>query len=200
MVQDSRIASRYAKAFFTVWAKRLTGAELKKVISSVEELSKGILAHPQLKIFWLSSGFHLDEKQELIKILALQKCQEEAVDLLNFLITRKRTEILEDIVTSLKDIYNKHTKTLVVTIASAFELSPSDKKEMQCIVKGLEMAKGHVCEFLFKVEPYLLGGILLTIGRYVYEYSVKSAFNQLRRKIEVMDVRELGVQPHMTPL
>lgn len=198
MIQDSRIAKRYAKAFFSVWSQRLDNTQLKKIISATQELSQDIYGHPQLKIFWLSSGFHLEEKQKLIEILVEKKCHSETVQLLDFLVRRKRPEILEEVVWALKDLYNKHTKTLEVTVSSAFELSPSDKKEMQSIVKSLAVAKEHNCEFLFQVEPQLLGGIFLAIGRYVYDYSVKSAFDQLRRKVQGMDVRELMTQHSIT--
>lgn len=191
MRQDPKVAKRYAKAFFSAWSASMNASELKTVISSAEEISNAILISPELRTFWFSSGFNSNEKKVLTDILASRRCTSEATELLSFLILKKRTEILEQLILTLKDLYNKFTKTLEVKVESVVDLTDADKKEIMDAVKTLTITRDHTCEFIFDIDPHLLGGIRFRIDRYVYDYSLKSAFDQLRRSVETLDIHEL---------
>jgi F-type H+-transporting ATPase subunit delta len=190
MTRNPQIAKRYAKAFFSIWVDRLNPNELKNVIKASVELSRVLLQNAEVKIFWQSTSFHMEEKNILVDYFKDQNIKTEVIELLSFLVKRRRPEILSDVTQSLLGLYHEHTHTLLVSISSAFKLSNEDKKEMESIVSTLKVAQGHICEFDFNVDERLFGGMLIRIGRFVYDFSLKSSFEKLKRKVEMMDLRE----------
>ncbi len=73
-----------------------------------------------------------------------------------------------------------------VEVVSAAELSPETEKK---IAARVEEATGRRVEMARRVDPSILGGLVLRIGDVIVDGSVKARIRQLRRRLATAEVR-----------
>jgi F-type H+-transporting ATPase subunit delta len=73
-----------------------------------------------------------------------------------------------------------------VEVVSAAELSPDTEKK---IADRVREATGRRVELARRVDPSILGGLVLRIGDIIVDGSVKARIRQLRRKLATAEVR-----------
>ena len=73
-----------------------------------------------------------------------------------------------------------------VEVVSAAELSPETEKK---IAARVHEATGRRVELARRVDPAILGGLVLRIGDIIVDGSVKARIRQLRRKLATAEVR-----------
>ena len=73
-----------------------------------------------------------------------------------------------------------------VEVVSATELSPETEKKIAARVKE---ATGRRVEMARRVDPSILGGLVLRIGDVIVDGSVKARIRQLRRRLATAEVR-----------
>ncbi len=73
-----------------------------------------------------------------------------------------------------------------VEVVSAAELSPETEKK---IAARVQEATGRRAELSRRVDPAILGGLVLRIGDVMVDGSVKARIRQLRRKLATAEVR-----------
>ncbi len=73
-----------------------------------------------------------------------------------------------------------------VEVVSAAELQPETEKK---IAARVEEATGRRVELARRVDPSILGGLVLRIGDVIVDGSVKARIRQLRRRLATAEVR-----------
>jgi F-type H+-transporting ATPase subunit delta len=73
-----------------------------------------------------------------------------------------------------------------VEVVSATELAPETEKK---IAARVQEATGRRVELARRVDPSILGGLVLRIGDIIVDGSVKARIRQLRRKLATAEVR-----------
>jgi len=73
-----------------------------------------------------------------------------------------------------------------VEVVSAAELSPDTEKK---ITARVQEATGRRVELAQRVDPSILGGLVLRIGDVIVDGSVKARIRQLRRRLATAEVR-----------
>ena len=73
-----------------------------------------------------------------------------------------------------------------VEVVSAAELSPETEKK---IAARVEEATGRRVELARRVDPAIIGGLVLRIGDVIVDGSVKARIRQLRRRLATAEVR-----------
>ncbi len=73
-----------------------------------------------------------------------------------------------------------------VEVVSAAELPPETEKK---ITARVEEATGRRVELALRVDPSILGGLVLRIGDVIVDGSVKARIRQLRRRLATAEVR-----------
>jgi F-type H+-transporting ATPase subunit delta len=71
-------------------------------------------------------------------------------------------------------------KLLSVTITSAVELDEDIQKDLR---NKIEQETGRTVEFDAKVDPNVLGGLVLQVGNFVMDASVRSRLEKLRKQV-----------------
>jgi F-type H+-transporting ATPase subunit delta len=97
------------------------------------------------------------------------------------LVTEKgRASELEEIYRELEALVAAEQRRLTVELTTAFELSD---EETDAILKKIEAASGRDVEATRKVDPSLLGGIVLQAGSMRVDASVKGRLDRLRHDL-----------------
>ncbi len=77
-------------------------------------------------------------------------------------------------------LWRKDQNLLPVSITSAVEL---DEKTTKGIGKKIEDETGRTVELESSVDPDVLGGLVIQVGNFVMDTSVRSRLDRLRREV-----------------
>jgi F-type H+-transporting ATPase subunit delta len=80
----------------------------------------------------------------------------------------------------LEALLAREQNRLALELTTAYELSD---KEAASIVKGIEKASGRTVEATRTVDPELIGGIVLKVGSFLADGSVRGRLERLRREL-----------------
>jgi ATP synthase F1 delta subunit len=78
------------------------------------------------------------------------------------------------------DLWRQENKRLPVTVTSAVEL---DEEMVEGIGKKIEEQTGQQIELSSKVDPDVLGGLVLQVGNQVLDASVRNRLEKLRKSV-----------------
>ncbi len=98
----------------------------------------------------------------------------------NFVAEKGRAGELEEIYRELDRLVAAEEKRLNVELTTAFELS---EEEAASILKKIEQASGRSVEATRKVDPSLIGGLVLRAGTLRVDASVRGRIEQLRHDL-----------------
>jgi F-type H+-transporting ATPase subunit delta len=118
------------------------------------------------------------------KRAALEQLLADADELVrNFVLTvgeKGRSRELDEIHREFERLVAAEQGQLTVELTTAFELS---EEEARAIVKQIEQASGRTVEATRKVDPDLIGGIVLQVGSRRVDASVRGRLNRLRQEL-----------------
>ncbi len=146
--------------------------ELGEFVAAVEDVPalRSLLTNPQI------------DSQE--RIAALREILEGADELVrNFLllVTEKgRGSQIEEIYREFDALVAAEQKRLTVELTTAYELSDEEAAE---ILQRIEYSSGRAVEATRKVDPALIGGIVLQAGSLRVDASVKGRIDRLRHEL-----------------
>jgi F-type H+-transporting ATPase subunit delta len=166
----------YARALFAAAkeAGRLDAVheELGDFVRTAEEVPElgALLANPQL--------------DPRAKVAALEDLLGGADELVrNFLllvVEKGRTTELREIAREFDALVAHEQRRLAVELTTAFELSDDEAK---AIVGQIERASGRTVEASRRVDPELIGGIVLQAGSLRVDASLRGRFERLRHEL-----------------
>jgi F-type H+-transporting ATPase subunit delta len=115
---------------------------------------------------------------------ALQDLLADGEELLrNFLLVlvdKGRTGQLEEIAREFERLVAEHEGIVHAELTTAIELSDEEARDL---LSRIEDSTGRKVEATRKVDPSLIGGIVLQIGSYRLDASVRGRLNRLRREL-----------------
>ena len=146
--------------------------ELSGFVDSVREVPelRAVLLNPQL--------------DPRAKVSVLEQLLGESDELVrNFLVLlteRGRTRELEEVQRELDRILAAEAGQLTMELTTAVDLSD---KEFADLVSEIEHASGHKVEATRKVDPELIGGMVLQVGSMRVDSSVRGRLERLQREL-----------------
>jgi F-type H+-transporting ATPase subunit delta len=166
----------YARALFDAALEQnkleLVGEQLKQVVEAEGEVPelRELLRNPQL--------------DQRARAAALQDVLSDSDELLrNFLLVlvdKGRTGQLEEMAREFERLVAEHEGVVSAELTTAVELSDEEARDL---LARIEDSTGRKVEATRKVDPDLIGGIVLQIGSYRLDASVRGRLNRLRREL-----------------
>jgi ATP synthase F1 delta subunit len=170
------IAEVYARALFDVAKERDV---LDEVHEQLGEVAKALHENRDLAVFFFSPYFSTDEKKDALH-KAITDAQPELVNFLEALIERHRMPVIFRIAQRFKELWDEERKLLPVQVTSAVELDQSTVKE---IGDRIGEQTGRTVELSSNVDPDILGGIVLRVGNFILDASIRNSLEQLRKQV-----------------
>jgi F-type H+-transporting ATPase subunit delta len=96
------------------------------------------------------------------------------------LVDKGRTGQLEEIAREFERLVARHEGVVHAELTTAVELSDEEARDL---LKRIEDSTGRKVEATRKVDPELIGGIVLQIGSHRLDASVRGRLNRLRREL-----------------
>jgi F-type H+-transporting ATPase subunit delta len=170
------IAEVYARSLFEVAKEH---DKLDVVREQLGEFADVLAKDRELSVFFFSPYFSTVEKQEGLGRVVID-ADETVVNFLELLIEKHRMPVVFRIRRVYDRLWEHENKVLPVEITSAVEL---DEKTVKGIGDRIGSETGQHVELTARVEPDILGGIVLRVGNQILDASIRNRLERLRRQV-----------------
>jgi F-type H+-transporting ATPase subunit delta len=170
------IAEVYSRALFDV---AMEHDILDDVHDQLGQFADELNGNRDMQVFFFSPYFSSQEKKEGIGKL-IEGADEHFERFLELLAERHRMPAVFRIRREFDALYAEERKLLPVTITSAVEL---DKKTLDDIGKKIEDNTGRKVDLTTKVDPDVIGGLVMRVGNVVMDGSIRARLERLRKQV-----------------
>lgn len=170
------IAQVYARALFEV-AKEQDKLDL--VREQLGQFAGALNENGDLRVFFFSPYFSTEEKKDGLH-RALVDADPAIVNFLEALLERHRMPVVFRIRDAYERLWDAENQTLPVEVTSAVDL---DAATVKSIGERIGQQTGQRVELTSKVDPSILGGIVLRVGNSILDASIKHRLDQLRKHV-----------------
>jgi ATP synthase F1 delta subunit len=171
------IAEVYARALFEVAQNQ---DKLDAIHDQLAQFAGAMNENLDLRRFFFSPDFSINEKKDALK-RTVTGADEAFMNFLEALLERHRMPVIFRIRARFDQLWDEEHKLLPVEVRSAVELDPSTLKE---IGDRIGDQVGRHIELSSSVDPEILGGLVLRVGNYVLDASIRNRLEQLRKQVE----------------
>jgi F-type H+-transporting ATPase subunit delta len=170
------IAAVYARSLFEVAKEQ---DKVDAVRDQLGEFADAVSETRELQVFFFSPYFSTEEKEDGLE-RAVTDADPVILNFLKLLIEKHRMPVIFRIRGNFDRLWEDENRLLPVEITSAVELDRSVAKQL-----GDRIAEqtGRKVELSSRVEPEILGGIVVQVGNSVLDASVRNRLEQLRRQV-----------------
>jgi F-type H+-transporting ATPase subunit delta len=170
------IATVYARSLFEVAQEQ---KKLDEVRDQLGEFADALDGNRELQVFFFSPYFSTQEKKDGLK-KAVSGTEDIFENFLELLIEKHRMPAVFRVRRELDRLWEKEHQLLPVEVTSAIEL---DKQTVKQIGDRIGEQTGQKVELSAKVEPDILGGIVVRVGNSIIDASIRARLEQLRKQV-----------------
>jgi F-type H+-transporting ATPase subunit delta len=170
------IAEVYSRALFEVAKEH---GSLDRVHDELGQFADALDASRDLQVFFFSPYFSSQEKKDGIATL-IEDADESFVRFLELLAERHRLPAIFRIRRQFDALWRRENRLLPVSVTSAVDL---DSELVEGIGKRIEEQTGQRVELSSRVDPDVLGGLVLQVGNMVLDASVRNRLERLRKQV-----------------
>jgi F-type H+-transporting ATPase subunit delta len=170
------IAQVWARALFDV-AKE--DDKLDDVRDQLGEFVDALNQDRTLSVFFFSPYFSTQEKKDGLK-RSVTGAEPIFMNFLEALIERSRMPVIFRIRTRYEQLWEDERDLLPVEVTSAIEL---DKSTVNSIGERIGEQTKKTVELSSRVDPDILGGIVLRVGNVILDASIRNRLEQLRKQV-----------------
>ena len=170
------IAAVYARSLFEVASEQ---DKLDVVREQIGAFADALDDTRELQVFFFSPYFSTQEKEDGLE-RAVSDADPVVLNFLKLLIEKHRMPVIFRVRATYDRMWEEENKLLPVEITSAVELDESIVRQL-----GDRIAEqtGRKVELSSRVEPEILGGIVVQVGNSVLDASIRNRLEQLRRQV-----------------
>jgi F-type H+-transporting ATPase subunit delta len=170
------VAEVYARALFEVASER---GVLDTVRDQLGQFVDVLAVNHSLETFFFSPYFSTLEKKEGLTRL-VEGADETVMSFLETLVERHRMPEIFHIRTRYEVLWDAEMKRLPVEVTSAVDLDEAVVRE---IGERIGTQTGNRIELTSVVDPDILGGIVLRVGDFILDASIRNSLSQLRKQV-----------------
>jgi F-type H+-transporting ATPase subunit delta len=173
------IARRYAKALFSLADEQ---GQVEQWSSGLEALGRALASSPELRETLSSPMFAKEQRRGVIAaVAATLELPDTVRSFLLLLADRDRLACLSAVVLDFRALADAHLGRIRARVTSAVPLAPEEARRI-----AERLARGGRTEVILEasVDPSLLGGVVAHVGSLVYDGSVRSQLEELRRTLK----------------
>jgi F-type H+-transporting ATPase subunit delta len=170
------IAQVYGRALFEA-AKEADKLDL--VREQVGAFADALESNRDLAVFFFSPYFSTEEKKEGLGRV-LDGADDTVRNFLELLVEKHRVPAVYRIRRAYDALWEEENKLLPVEVTSAIELDP---ETVENIGKAIGDRTGRRVELESKVDPDILGGIVVRVGDRILDASIANRLESLRKQV-----------------
>lgn len=179
---SSEVGKKYAAALFKL-ANREKIAGI--VLEDYQCIMKIFKENPSFKELLETPQILDKDKKKLLKDLFEGKVSEILLSFLSLLVDRKRIKYLLDIFPEYEKLVKEDKGIMVAEITTAI---PMDEASYGSLKVKLERKTQKKIEMVKKVDPGIIGGVVVVLGNKIIDRSIKCQLSQLKERISQIRV------------
>jgi F-type H+-transporting ATPase subunit delta len=170
------LAQVYARSLFEVAREQ---DKLDLLREQLGQFADAMKQSRELELFFFSPYFSTKEKQEGLEKL-LDGAEEQLMNFLGLLIENHRMPVLYRLRREYERLWEQENRLLPVVLTSAVEL---DEQTVKDLGARIGERTGNTVTLTTKVEPDILGGIVVQVGNSILDASIRNRLEQLRTQV-----------------
>jgi ATP synthase F1 delta subunit len=170
------IAIVYARSLFEVARE---ADNLDAVRDQLIQFAEAIDENRDLQVFFFSPYFSTQEKKDGLKAL-LDDADPTLTNFLELLLEKHRMPAIFRIRRQLDRLWEEENRLLPVQVTSATKLT---KSTLAQIGERIGEQTGRRVELTSRVEPDILGGLIVQVGNSILDASIANRLEQLRKQV-----------------
>jgi ATP synthase F1 delta subunit len=170
------VAEVYARALFEVAVDQ---DKLDEIHEQLGQFADAVDQNRNLAQFFFSPYFSSEEKKDALKRV-IEGADPAFTNFLEALVERHRMPVIFRIRTRFHQLWEDERKLLPVEVTSAVAL---DDAIVQSIGERVGEQTGRKVELSSRVDPEILGGLVLRVGNFILDASIVHRLEQLRKQV-----------------
>jgi ATP synthase F1 delta subunit len=170
------IAEVYARSLFEVAQEHDVVDEVRDQLG---QFAGALNENREFAVFFFSPYFSTQEKKDGLE-RAISGAEPIFLNFLQVLVERHRMPVVFRIRDRYEEHWDRVHRLLPVEVTSAVEL---DKSTVREIGDRIGKQTGNEIELTSVVNPEILGGIVLRVGNFILDASIRNRLNQLRKQV-----------------
>lgn len=172
------LAQVYARSLFEVAREQGRLVQLREQLA---QFAAALTDSRELRVFFFSPYFSTVEKQDALDRL-LTDADPAFVNFLKLLIENHRMPVIFRARRAFEALWEKENRLLPVEITSAIEL---DDATTGSVAQRIGESTGRHVTLTTRVDPAIIGGIVVRVGNSILDASIRNRLEQLRRQVAV---------------
>jgi ATP synthase F1 delta subunit len=170
------IAQVYSRSLFQVAREH---DKLDEIREQLGEFTDVLAEERNMQRFFFSPQFSTEEKKEGLH-KAIEGADETLVNFLELLLEKHRMPAIFRIRRQFDELWREENKLLPVEVTSAVEL---DEETVRKIGDEIGERTGRKVELTSRIDPDILGGIVLRVGNSILDASIRNRLERLRKQV-----------------
>jgi F-type H+-transporting ATPase subunit delta len=177
-VGEQRVAKVYAEALLNAAEKR---GQADEVLDELDSLVKDLFtADPQFEEFLASGAIGRDRKANVIKAIFEKTASELFTNFLCVLNEHLRLDLLRPILAAYRALRDERARRVRVQVRTAVPLADDQRQRLRSELHSTFQLEPVLEE---KVDPELLGGMVVRVGDWMCDASVRTRLDNIRNQL-----------------
>jgi len=179
---ESQVARRYATALFGT-AKRIDQTD--RILDDLKAIADLLRKDPNLKNFLEAPQILEEYKRELITTAFKHLISEALFSFLVLVLDKHRIEYLLAMAKDYERLVKEDQGILQARVITTRALDPVFRNRLK---EELERTTAKKIEMLLKIDPQIIGGIIVILGNKIIDRSIKHQLDELKEEMLALRV------------
>jgi F-type H+-transporting ATPase subunit delta len=176
-LRDETVARNYAATLFEL-AEKDEG--LERYQEGIETVARLLDENAELRLFLETPRIALADKKRVLKKALGGALPKPLVSFLMVVLDKRRQRLLREIAREYHDLVDEHFNRVHAEVTVA---RPLDEQALRVVTERLTGLLGRTAIPHVRVKPEILGGIVVRAGDTIYDGSLKSRLEGMRRQL-----------------
>ena len=173
---DHKVSLRYAHSLLD---SSIEKKNLDPVIKDMEFVFSTLDREKELTSIIKSPVVKPQIKSSILNDIFLSKISEDSLKFLQFVVDKKREDVLINIVKKFLELKDEYLGILNVEVTSPYDFNEDQKEQIK---KNLESSFNKIIRLNFVIDEELIGGFIAKVADTMYDASVKHQLELLRKQ------------------
>lgn len=179
---DLRAARRYSRALFNVALER---NEIDAIAESLATVTSTAATTPELLTVLQHPLVTRERKNHLLGEVFGNSVHADVASFLLLLVEKDRASIIPNVAREFARLVDEHRKVTDAEVLSAIELTEAQTK---VLAEQLQAATGNAVRLQTRVDPAILGGLVVRVGDKLIDGSVVTQLKSIREQLKRVKV------------
>ena len=171
-------ASRYARAIFELASEEGKVDDWSRQLAVIRE----VLGDPGARAVVDNPSVSVETRMKAVEALDLPGIGPQGMNLMRMLVASRRVGRIDEIADRFEVLADDAAGRVRATVTTAIPLSESDR---EALGRDLSKQLGKDVRLESRVDPAILGGLVLLVGDRLTDASIAARLDQLRRQVLV---------------